>query len=74
MHFHLINNLDFIPDILQIYNPSISNNVLSISYNKKEIKLKRILEKLNSLNIAFDEINTQESDLEDVFIQLINKK
>ena len=74
VHFHLTDNLKFIPNILQSYNPSLNNNILSISYDKKQTKLRKILEKLNKLNIAFDEINTQESDLEDVFIQLTNIK
>ena len=74
VHFHLIDNLEFIPNILHSYNPSLNNNILSISYDKKQTKLKKILEKINKLNIAFDEINTQESDLEDVFIQLTNIK
>ena len=74
VHFHLVDNLKFIPNILHSYNPSLNNNILSISYDKNQTKLKQILEKLNSLNIAFDEINTQESDLEDVFIQLTNIK
>ena len=74
VHFHLTDNLKFIPNILQSYNPSLNNNILSISYDKKQTKLRKILEKLNKLNIAFDEINTQESNLEDVFIQLTNIK
>ena len=74
VHFHLTDNLKFIPNILQSYNPSLNNNILSISYDKKQTKLRKILEKLNKLNIAFDEINTQESDLEDVFIKLTNIK
>ena len=74
VHFHLTDNLKFIPNILQSYNPSLNDNILSISYDKKQTKLRKILEKLNKLNIAFDEINTQESDLEDVFIQLTNIK
>ena len=67
-------SLKFIPNIFQSYNPSLNNNILSISYDKKQTKLRKILEKLNKLNIAFDEINTQESDLEDVFIKLTNIK
>ena len=74
VHFHLIDNLEFIPNKLHSYNPSLNNNILSISYDKNQTKLKQILEKLNSLNITFDEINTKESDLEDVFIQLTKIK
>ncbi len=74
VHFHLNGNIKSIPSILQSYNPSLNNNILSISYDKNHTKLGKILEQLNSLNISFDEINTQESDLEDVFIQLTNIK
>ena len=74
VHFHLNDNLKSIPNLLHAYKPSLNNNILSISYDKNQTKLKQILEKLNGLNITFDEINTQESDLEDVFIQLTNIK
>ena len=74
VYFHLNDNLKSIPDLLHSYKPSLNNNILSISYDKNQTKLKQILEKLNGLNITFDEINTQESDLEDVFIQLTNIK
>ena len=40
---------------------------------KKKIQLKSIIEILNKNRIIFNEINTHESDLEDVFVDLINK-
>ena len=44
---------------------------LSISYDKDKTNLKNILQELNNHNISFLEINTYESDLEDIFIELI---
>ena len=62
-----------IPNDLNKYNPILSENKLLINYDKKETKLKEIIEILNKNKILFYEINTYESDLEDVFIDLINK-
>ena len=38
---------------------------------KKKITLKEIINILNENKISFNEINTYESDLEDVFLDLI---
>ena len=51
--------------------PEIENNKLLINYDKKNTKLKEIIEILNKNEISFSEINTYESDLEDVFMSLI---
>ena len=68
--FNLNFNLKKIPEELKKYNPNMHKNILSLTYDKHQIKLKEILEDLNNHKITFDEINTQESDLEDVFIEL----
>ena len=61
-----------IPKDLNKFDPVLSENKLLINYDKKETKLKEIIEILNKKGISFYEINTYESDLEDVFINLIN--
>ena len=61
-----------IPKELNKFDPILSENKLLINYDKKETKLKEIIEILNKKGISFYEINTYESDLEDVFINLIN--
>ena len=61
-----------IPKDLNKFDPILSENKLLINYDKKETKLKEIIEILNKKGISFYEINTYESDLEDVFINLIN--
>ena len=60
-----------IPDALLKYNAFIKDNKLTIDYDKKMTQLKTIIQILNSNKIFFNEINTYESDLEDVFIDLI---
>ena len=61
-----------IPKSLEKYNAIInSNNHLTIQYDKKKIELKEIINQLNIEKITFNEINTYESDLEDVFLDLI---
>ena len=61
-----------IPNDLKKYNPIIDNNNLLVNYDKKITQLKEIINILNQNNIIFNEINTYESDLEDVFLNLIN--
>ena len=60
-----------IPDGLNRYNPVIDSNKLLVNYDKNITQLKEIIEILNKNNISFYEINTYESDLEDVFINII---
>ena len=62
-----------IPKELEKYQAEISDNKLLLNYDKKITKIKEIIEILNNNKIIFNEINTYESDLEDVFIDLINK-
>ena len=66
------NNIK-IPDLLKKFNPVIEKNKLLLKYDKNKIKLKEIINILNNNQISFNEINTYESDLKDVFINLIKK-
>ena len=61
-----------IPESLKKYNATINaNNNLILNYDKKDTQLKEIIDLLNKERISFNEINTYESDLEDVFLDLI---
>ena len=71
--FILDTNKVIIPDSLKKFHPSIDNNKLFLNYDKNKTKLKEIINILNKNQISFNEINTYESDLKDVFIDLINK-
>ena len=71
--FILEKNTFNIPEELKKFLPIIKNNKLIINYDKNKTKLKEIINILNSNKISFSEINTFESDLKDVFIDLIKK-
>ena len=73
VRFILDTNKVIIPDSLKKFLPSIDNNKLFLNYDKNKTKFKEIINILNQYQISFNEINTYESDLKDVFIDLINK-
>ena len=60
-----------IPDELKNFNPKIENSNLKITYDKNTTSLKEIIDILNKNKISFQEINTFESDLEDIFLKLV---
>lgn len=63
-----------IPETLKKYQAQINlNNNLILHYDKKNTQLKEIIDLLNKEKISFKEINTYESDLEDIFLDLIKK-
>ena len=64
---HKIN----IPNELKKFNPTTEDGYLKITYDKNTTSLKIIIDILNKNNIIFQEINTYESDLEDIFLKLI---
>ena len=66
-----INSEIFIPNELKNFNPQIENSNLKITYDKNTISLKEIIDILNKNKISFQEINTFESDLEDIFLKLV---
>ena len=71
--FILDDKITKIPSSLNRFNVSLNNNQLTVNYDKNKIQLKTIIEILNLNKIIFSEINTYESDLEDIFLDLIKK-
>ena len=71
--FILDTNKVKIPDSLKKFNPVIEKYKLLLNYNKNTTKLKQIINILNDNQISFNEINTYESNLKDVFLNLIEK-
>ena len=67
----ILNEKKIIPKSLEKYNAEIIDNKLSLNYDKKNTQLKEIIDILNLNKISFTEINTYESDLEDVFLDLV---
>ncbi len=66
-----INNDFIIPNDLQKFDPIKENLKLTLKYDKNRTNLREIIDILNKSKINFKEINTFESDLEDVFLKLV---
>ncbi len=60
-----------LPKELQVFNPIIENGYLKVTYDKNFTSLNKIIDILNKNKILFEEINTYESDLEDIFLKLV---
>jgi len=61
-----------LPEKIKIFNPTINKNSLKLEYDKNNYQLKDIIEILRLNDIEFLEINTEEGNLEDIFINLTN--
>ena len=66
-----INSEIFLPNELNKYSPKVENGNLKVTYDKNTTSLKEIIDLLNKNKISFQEINTYESDLEDIFLKLV---
>ena len=62
-----------IPKELSKFKPIFKDNILKLSYDKKNTNIKNIIDILIKNKIDFVEINTAEGDLEDVFLKVIQK-
>ena len=69
----IINNDYTIPKDLYKFSPKKDGTKLTLRYDKTETNLKYIIDILNQFQIDFKEINTFESDLEDIFLKLVKK-
>ena len=69
----ILNKENYIlPDQIKRLQPVMDKNSLKFEYDKNKYQLKDIIEILQSNNIEFTEINTEEGSLEDIFINLTN--
>ena len=66
-----IESKKIILDELSHFNPKVERGNLKLTYDKNKTSLKNIIDILNKNKILFSEINTYESDLEDVFLKLV---
>ena len=69
--FILDKIIDILPKELKKFKPNVKNSSLTLEYNKNDYQLIEIIEILKKNNLKFTEINTDEGDLEDVFLNLV---
>jgi ABC-2 type transport system ATP-binding protein len=78
MRFFLMQNLNEVPAELKDFNIQLNDqgNELIFSYNSKlsDTGISLLLNKLESMNIRFKDIETKQSSLEDIFVQLVGKQ
>ena len=61
-----------LPEVLKPFDAIMQNNSIIINYDKQVTNVGEIIKILNKEEIEFLEIETSESDLEDVFLKLTN--
>ena len=69
--FMLDTIIDILPKELEKFKPDIKDSSLTLEYNKNDYQLIEIIEILKKNKLEFIEINTDEGDLEDVFLNLV---
>ena len=69
VHFVIKDKFE-LPNELKQYKAVLDNNILKLIYDKKLTNLRDIITILEKNKISYTEINTFESDLEDVFLKL----
>ena len=69
----VIKNNFSIPSELNEFQPIKDGFKLTLNYDKNETDINSIIKIINNNNIDFTEINTSESDLEDVFLKLVSE-
>jgi len=72
--FILNKPINKLPEEFNNFQPHYKNNFLILEYNKNSIKLKQIIDLLAKYKIDFTEINTDEGDLEKIFLDLVKTK
>ncbi|MBK6895724.1 MAG: ABC transporter ATP-binding protein [Alphaproteobacteria bacterium] len=73
--FRLDRDLSEVPGSLSGYATEIRNHrVLAIRYSPVEEKVGAMIEKISQAGYRIEDISTEESDLEDVFLQLTSSK
>lgn len=73
--FKLTDKIDEVPGNLKEFNPEIiDNGALKITHNVNDSKLDEVIQKIKQNGYGIKDISTVETDLEDVFRKLVNKK
>ena len=77
LQINLVNPLKVIPASLMDFRVELSacNKILIYTYDKNDdFGVSSILELLSSLGIAYHDLDTKESSLEEIFVDLVNRK
>ena len=77
LSIHIENRIDNIPENLKKYKLEISNNGNTLIYNydinNKKIEITKLLNDLSNENIKLKDIKTNQSSLEDIFVNIVGQ-
>lgn len=69
--------LDFIPDELKIPGLKLSTDKFELTYtfdlNSNQMGISELLQKLTQCNLAFKDLHTKQSSLEEIFVNLVSE-
>lgn len=68
----LVSDLFKLPNDLEPFYISQKKNIITLRYNKDKIHVGKIIKILNSNNYEIRDISTKETDLEEIFLKLLN--
>ena len=68
----LVSDLFKLPSDLEPFYISQKKNIITLRYNKDKIHVGKIIKILNSNNYEIRDISTKETDLEEIFLKLLN--
>lgn len=73
LRFHLSKPLNVIPSELAKYPLTLTDNILSFSFkpNAEQALMDALMADLHTLGILFKDIDTQETSLEDIFVEMV---
>jgi ABC-2 type transport system ATP-binding protein len=78
LRLHLLRKLDAIPPQLAVHRLALAVDGNELIYNYdtqgERTGITTLLEDLRSSGIAFNDLNTNESSLEDIFVGLVRQK
>jgi ABC-2 type transport system ATP-binding protein len=75
---HLVEPLGAIPEPLRAYNLSIGNHGSELQYTfdaaEERTGIPALLKRLGELGIGFTDLQTRQSSLEDIFVDLVHRQ
>jgi len=75
MHIELKEPIERIPESLDSYDLKISGSDLVYTYDskKEDSRISQLFDHLKAANIEYKDLNTSQSSLEEIFVELVNR-
>ncbi len=67
-----VNKINKIPSKIKKFCIKVENNLVTFKFKKSQISAAELIKEISDNKLALKDISTKESDLEDIFIKLLN--